>query len=80
MSDTKRLTPSFLIYLDGVRLPIGQEASIKKITIDERIDSYSKFRIEMADINKEWIDDDTLSLGGEVKISLVGLTFSIKRL
>ncbi len=69
-TDYKTLTPSFLVYFNGARLPIEQEASIKKITVIDRLDAASTFIIEMANIDKEWIEDEELFIGSEVKIHM----------
>lgn len=68
-NDTK-LTPCFIVYVNGTRFSAEQEADVKEIVISDRIDSSSVFTITMSDMKKKWIDYKDFSEGTKVSIWL----------
>jgi uncharacterized protein len=67
--DTK-LTPCFVLYLNGTRFTAEQEYSVKQIVVEERVDLPSSFSITLSDNLRQWTDSEDLSEGAEVKIML----------
>lgn len=70
MSSENKSVPSFLIKLNGSRLPIETEDKVKEITVIERVNSPSTFTIIFSDPEKELCDSDDFTEGTLVKISV----------
>lgn len=65
-----KLTPCFVLYLNGSRFTAEQEYSVKQIIVEERVDLPSSFSITISDTLREWTDSDSFSEGSEIKIML----------
>ncbi|MCL1834090.1 MAG: hypothetical protein FWG49_06260, partial [Leptospirales bacterium] len=69
-STTTRLTPVFIIYLNGKRLSSDMESDVKEIIVEKRMDYSSTFAITMSDMGRKWTDHPELAEGAKVKIML----------
>jgi phage protein D len=67
-NDTEKLTPGFVIYVNGVRLPPFIEMAVKHIKVTGRINSMSSFSISIADPERIIVDSPLLFIGVQVKI------------
>jgi phage protein D len=66
--DTRTFTPMFIVYINGMRFGPEYEASVKNITVNERINAVSTFSISLADPMKLFADSPLLSPGAQVKV------------
>lgn len=69
-TDTKTLTPTFIVYLNGTRFSAEQEADVKEITVTDRVDLPSSFSIIMSDSLRKWTDNSDFAEGSTIKIML----------
>lgn len=69
-SDFKTLIPTFIIHLNGNKFTNEQQASVKQVVIEERIDAPSRFSMMLSDPTREWTDSEDMSVGSEVKIQM----------
>lgn len=67
-SDTEKLTPAFIIYVDGTRLPAVIEMAVKHIKVTSRVNALSSFSITIADPERMIVDNPLLFIGAQVKI------------
>jgi phage protein D len=67
-NDTEKLTPGFVIYVNGVRLPPFIEMAVKHIKVTGRINAMSSFSISIADPERMIVDSPLLFIGVQVKI------------
>ena len=65
-----KLTPCFILYLNGSRFTADQEYNVKHILIEERVDLPSSFSLTLSDPLREWTDSSDFSEGSEIKIML----------
>ena len=70
MPPEEKLTPTFIIYANGVRLAPEIEASVKLVRVSNRINTISAFSITLADPNKRIIDSKELFVGTQMRILL----------
>lgn len=69
MSEIK-LTPAFVIYMNGTRFSADQESSVQEITVMDRIDAPSVFSIRMSNKGGKWTDLADFAEGTKMKIML----------
>jgi uncharacterized protein len=79
MSDTHTLTPTFIIYLNGARIPIEMEAAVMEVIVDERLNDSSTFTIALSDPDCKWRSNKDLDFGGKIKI-MMGYKDNVKTL
>jgi uncharacterized protein len=70
MSEDQTYVPSYMIFVNGSRLSVEQEALVKKVTVIDKVNAISSFMIEFQDPDKELMDSDNFFLGSEVKIKM----------
>ncbi|WP_028973404.1 phage late control D family protein [Spirochaeta cellobiosiphila] len=70
MSDLQTLTPGFIIYINGTRLGVDQESSVKKIVINDRLDGPAGFTVYLSDMNQEWAGFADFGEGNQFSIHL----------
>jgi len=68
--DLKNLVPTCIIYMNGTRISGNQEASVKQVIINERVDTPSTCAVVLSDTSREWTDCEDFAEGSEIKISL----------
>ncbi len=68
--DLKTLTPTFIVYIDGARIPVDQEAAVKRIVVNDRLDIPSTCAITLSDPKRQWTDSPDFEEGKEIKIEL----------
>lgn len=68
--DFKNLVPSFIVHINGTRIPPQQEGSVKRIVVNERVDSPATCSLFLSDSTREWTDSEDYSEGSELKITL----------
>lgn len=66
----KQSDPTFIVYLDGTRLSVEQEGSVKQIIINDRINVPSSCSIVLSDSDKMWMDDSAFEEGVGVSVHL----------
>ncbi|WP_018527181.1 phage late control D family protein [Alkalispirochaeta alkalica] len=69
-SDYEKLVPYFIVYINGTRLAIEQEASVKQVLVTDRIDAPSVCHIVMSDADRLWADSSEFSEGQQVSVHL----------
>lgn len=67
---TVSLTPTFIIHLDGSRIPVDLESSVLKIITYDRVDLPGSFEIYLSDSDKGIINGSDFVLGSEIKITM----------
>lgn len=70
MSDLKTLTPGFIVYINGTRLGVEHEASVKRIVVKDRLDGPAGFAVYLSDMDREWLDSEDFSEGNSISIHL----------
>lgn len=64
------LTPTFIIHLDGSRIPVELESSVLKIVTYDKIDMPGAFEISLSDSDRAICNGSDFTLGSEVKITM----------
>lgn len=67
---TVSLTPTFIIHLDGSRIPVELESSVLKIVAYDRVDMPGAFEIHLSDSDREITNGSDFTIGSEVKITM----------
>lgn len=67
---TVSLTPTFIIHLDGSRIPVDLEASVLKVIAYDRVDLPGAFEIHLSDSDREITNGSDFAIGSEVKITM----------
>lgn len=67
---TVSLTPTFIIHLDGSRIPVELESSVLKIVTYDRVDLPGAFEIHLSDSDRELTNGSDFVIGSEIKITL----------
>ena len=70
MPADERLTPTFIIYANGIRIAPEIESSVKRIIVTNRINTTSSFLITFSDPDKRIIDSKELFVGTQIRILL----------
>ncbi|SIQ98441.1 Phage protein D [Alkalispirochaeta americana] len=69
-SDYEKLVPYFIVYINGTRLAIEQEASVKQVLVTDRVDAPSACQIVLSDAERQWADSSEFSEGQQVSVHL----------
>jgi phage protein D len=69
-NELEALVPYFIVSINGNRLAVEQEASVKKILVKDRIDAPSMCTITFSDTDRTWLDSSEFSEGQEVEVKL----------
>ncbi len=64
------LTPTFIVYINGTRLGVEHEASVRQIQVKDQFNTPSTCRIILSDIEKKWIDSPDFELAQSVSVLL----------
>ncbi|MDC7224756.1 MAG: contractile injection system protein, VgrG/Pvc8 family [Spirochaetales bacterium] len=71
MSDVNvTLTPSFIVYINGTRLGVAHEASVRQIVVKDQLDSPSTCRLILSDMDRAWVDSADFELAQNVSVFL----------
>lgn len=70
MPASESSAPSFIIKLNGTRIPAEKESQVKEILVIDRVNNPSKFMITVSDPEHSWLDGSDIEIGTEVSISL----------
>ena len=79
MPSAEKLTPTFIIYTNGIRLGSEIESSVKLIRVQNRINTMSSFSITFSDPYKKIMDNKDLFLGTQMRI-LLGYKDSVEEI
>lgn len=69
-SDLSTLTPTFIIYINGTRISVDQEAAVKRVTIYDRLNTAATASIVLSDSKRQWTDSTDFAEGNLVSIEL----------
>lgn len=64
------LTPTFIVYINGSRLAVDQEAAVKQILVQDRLDSPSSLSIVLSDPQRQWTDCADFDEGNQIRVEL----------
>lgn len=67
---TVSLTPTFIIHLNGSRIPVELESSVLKIVAYDRVDLPGYFELHLSDSDRELTNGSDFTIGSEVKITM----------
>lgn len=67
---TTTSVPTFIIKINGSRIPPEKDADVKEIVVTERIDAPSQFSIVVSDLHMAWADSSDMTEGTEVSITM----------
>jgi phage protein D len=71
MSDENvTLTPTFIVYINGTRLGVDHEASVRQILIKDQFDAPSTCKIILSDLEQKWVDSADFDLAQSVSVQL----------
>ena len=69
-SENKTLTPIWIVYADGARLPWKYEGALKKIRVSDRLSSIGTASLVFGMSAPDFDNDDVFSEGSEVSVHL----------
>lgn len=69
-SDLKTLVPTFIVYVNGTRIAIQQEASVKTVQVIDRLDSPCQLSLILSDPKQQWSDSNEFSEGNKISVKL----------
>jgi phage protein D len=68
--DLKSLTPTFIVYINGTRISVDQEAAVKRIVVQDRLDAPATCSLILSDPKRQWTDSKDFSEGNQVSVHL----------
>lgn len=69
-SENKTLTPIWIVYVDGARLPWNYEGALKKISVFDKLNAVGIARLTFGLPAADFDNDDVFSEGSEVSVHL----------
>ena len=64
------LTPTFIVYINGTRLGVDHEASVRQIVVEDAYDAPATCRIILSDMERKWVDSEDFELAQSVSVML----------
>jgi hypothetical protein len=68
--DNVTLTPTFIVYINGTRLGVDHEASVRQILVKDQFDAPSTCRLILSDTDRKWVDSSDFELAQSVSVLL----------
>ena len=68
--DNVTLTPTFIVYINGTRLGVDHEASVRQILVKDRLDAPSTCRIVLSNMDRKWVDSSDFDIAQTVSVLL----------
>jgi len=68
--DNITLTPTFIVYINGTRLGVDHEASVRQILIRDQLDAPSTCRLVLSDMDRKWADSSDFDVAQSVSVML----------
>ena len=69
-SDLKTLVPTFIVYVNGSRIAIQQEASVKSVLVIDRLDAPCQLLLTLSDPKQQWSNSKEFSEGNKISVKL----------
>ncbi len=68
--DNVTLTPTFIVYINGTRLGVDHEASVRQILVKDQLDAPSTCQIVLSDLDRKWADSPDFDMAQSVSVLL----------
>ncbi|MDC7220331.1 MAG: hypothetical protein PQJ59_10340 [Spirochaetales bacterium] len=71
MSDENvTLTPTFIVYINGTRLGVEHEASVRQILVKDEMGAPSSCRLILSDMDRQWVDSSDFDPAQNISVLL----------